>query len=160
MFRFFHFQVNHNLFSASPVGLHVSPGGSSLTHATEQTTQPPNIMHYSCERQLQYCTVLSKPSTTAAAAGSTATGNSGAGGSEAAAKGKGSKKEKAAAKGLQAPPTAAAPDVVMKCTVPKFYNVRPIVVMDESQPQPEIDEEVHVHCIYGVCNYSANMLIL
>ena len=143
----FIFQVNHNLFSASPVGLHVSPGGSSLTHATEQTTQPPNIMHYSCERQLQYCTVLSKPSTTAAAAGSTTTGSSGTAGGEAATKGKGSKKEKAAAKGLQAPPTAAAPDVVMKCTVPKFYNVRPIAVMDESQPQPEIDEEVYMEYV-------------
>ena len=47
---------------------------------------------------------------------------------------KGGKKEKAAAK-------SQTPDPV-KCTVPKFFNVRPVAVMDESQPQPEIDEEV------------------
>ena len=127
------FQINHNLFSASPVGLHASPGGTTLTHATEQPTQPPNIMHYSCEQQLQYCTVLSKPSTPAAAS---------SGPSEST---KGSKKEKPAAK-------SQTPDVV-KCTVPKFYNVRPVAVMDESQPQPEIDEEVELimlHTLYVV----------
>ena len=131
----FNFQINHNLFSASPVGLHVSPGGSSLTHATEQPTRPPNIMHYSCEQQLQYYTVLSKPGSSTAATTSTgvSTGEAGKGGK---------KKEKGT---TTARPKSQTPDVGMKCTVPKFYNVRPVAVMDESQPQPEIDEEV---CVY------------
>ena len=43
----------------------------------------------------------------------------------------------------------------MKWTVPKFYNVRPVAVVDESQPQSEIDEEVgtlymYVHTYYMI----------
>lgn len=129
----FNFQINHNLFSASPVGLHVSPGGSSLTHATEQPTRPPNIMHYSCEQQLQYYTVLSKPGSTVVMTNAgVSTGEAGKGGK---------KKEKGT---TTARPKSQTPDIGMKCTLPKFYNVRPVAVMDESQPQPEIDEEVCV----------------
>ena len=72
--------------------------------------------------------MLSKPSTPAATSSGT---------SEAT---KGNRKEKAAAK-------SQTPDVV-KCTVPKFYNVRPIAAMDESQPQPEIDEEVQCSTVH------------
>lgn len=79
-------------------------------------------MHYSCEQQLQYYTVLSKPGTSAASATSSGSGE---------VKGK---KEKVTAK------SQTPPDV--KYTLPKFYNVRPVVVVGESQPQPEIDEEV------------------
>ena len=49
---------------------------------------------------------------------------------------KGKKAEKAAAK-------SQSPDV--KCTMPKFYNIRPVTVVDETQPQPEIDEEVRIY---------------
>lgn len=92
----------------------------------------PNVMCYSCERQLQYYTVLSKPGTP-----STPSDSKGK-------RGKGAKKE-------------SSPDV--KWTMPKFYNVRPFVVVDETQPQAEIDEEVactnvsvYVHCVHVQCD--------
>ena len=75
-------------------------------------------MCYPSERQLQYFTVLSRPSTAATPAN-----------------GKG-KKGKA---------TKIPKDV--KLAAPQFYNVRPMDVVDESQPQAEIDEEV-VYCVY------------
>ena len=60
----------------------------------------------------------------------------------------GKKKEKGT---TTARPKSQTPDVGMKCTVPKFYNVRPVAVMDESQPQPEIDEEVRVYMYNYTC---------
>ena len=64
----------------------------------------------------------------------------------------GKKKEKGT---TTARPKSQTPDVGIKCTVPKFYNVRPVAVMDESQPQPEIDEEVcvYMHILVNVTRY-------
>ena len=92
-------------------------------HAPDQPH--PKVMCYSSKRQLQYYTVLSKPSTPSVPSDSKGK------------RAKGAKKE-------------SPPD--MKWTMPKFYNVRPVAMVDETQPQAEIDEEVtctnicvHVH---------------